>query len=75
MRKLIFISLILSLGFSVNKTGTTAAKFLSINPGGKAVGMGGAFTSLADDVSSLYWNPSGISRLGTYAFILVTQNG
>jgi len=68
MRKLIFVLLILSLGFSVNKTGTTAAKFLSINPGGKAVGMGGAFTSLADDVSSLYWNPSGISRLGTYAF-------
>jgi hypothetical protein len=68
MRKLNFVLLILSLGFSVNKTGTTAAKFLSINPGGKAVGMGGAFTSLADDASSLYWNPSGISRLGTYVF-------
>ena len=68
MRKLIFALLILCLGFSVNKTGTTVAKFLSINPGGKAVGMGGAFTSLADDASSLYWNPSGISRLGTYVF-------
>ena len=68
MRKLIFISFILSFGFGVNKTGTSAAKFLTINPGGKAVGMGGAFTAVSDDVSSIYWNPSGISRLGTYAF-------
>ena len=30
--------------------------------------MGGAFTSLSDDVSTLYWNPSGISRLGAYSF-------
>ena len=68
MRKVIFIALILSFVFSVNKTGTASAKFLSITPGGKAVGMGGAFTAIADDVSSLYWNPSGISRIGTYAF-------
>ena len=52
MRKLILIILILSLGYSVNKTGTSAAKFLSINPGGKAVGMGGAFTAVSDDVST-----------------------
>ncbi len=68
MRKIIFIFIILSAAFCVNKTGTSAAKFLSINPGAKAVSMGGAFTSIVDDVSSLYWNPAGISRLGTYAF-------
>jgi hypothetical protein len=47
----------------VNKTGTSSAKFLSINPGAKAVGMGGAFTAIADDASCMYWNPSGIARL------------
>jgi hypothetical protein len=37
-------------GFSqVTKTGTTAAKFLSIGIGPRANAMGGAFTSLAND--------------------------
>lgn len=47
----------------VTKTGTTAAKFLSIPVGARSLGMGGAFVSLADDASSMYWNPSGIARL------------
>ena len=37
-----------------------AAKFLSTNIGSKAVGMGGAFTALANDGSAMYWNPAGI---------------
>ena len=48
---------------AVDKTGTTAAKFLSIGPGSRAVGMGGAFTSISTDASAMYWNPSGIARL------------
>src|SRR5438445_6968526 len=47
----------------VTKVGTTAAKFLSIPVGARAVGMGGAFVAVADDASSLYWNPAGIARL------------
>ncbi|MFQ6613704.1 MAG: PorV/PorQ family protein [Fidelibacterota bacterium] len=47
----------------VNKTGTTAAGFLKIGAGARAVGMGGAFVSIADDASAMYWNPSGITQL------------
>jgi hypothetical protein len=47
----------------VKKTGTTAAKFLSIGVGPRANAMGGAFTSLADDPSGMYWNPAGIANL------------
>lgn len=47
----------------VTKVGTTAAKFLSIPVGSRALGMGGAFVSLANDASAMYWNPGGLARL------------
>ncbi len=47
----------------VSKVGTTAAKFLSIPVGARAVGMGGAFAAVANDASAMYWNPAGIARL------------
>ena len=51
---IILLFLITSL-FGVDKAGTTAAKFLSIGVGSKATGMGGAFTSIADDATAMYW--------------------
>ena len=47
----------------VDKTGTTAGKFLSIGVGPRAIGMGGAYTSLSNDASAMYWNPAGLSFL------------
>ncbi len=47
----------------VTKVGTTAAKFLSIQVGPRALGMGGAYVSIATDATAMYWNPSGIARL------------
>ncbi|MHB1687298.1 MAG: PorV/PorQ family protein [Ignavibacteriaceae bacterium] len=46
---------------NVTKTGTTAAKFLSIGIGPRAISMGGAFSSISNDVSAIYWNPAGIA--------------
>ena len=63
IKKLITIIVTVSALFPVNKTGTTAAKFLSIGPGAKAVSMGGAFTGIANDPSAMYWNPAGIVTL------------
>ena len=50
----------------VSKVGTTAAAFLEIPVGGPAVGLGGAFVSIANDASALYWNAGGISTIGKY---------
>lgn len=47
----------------VSKKGTTAAAFLSIGQGVRAVSMGGAFVAVADDPSAIYWNPAGITQL------------
>jgi hypothetical protein len=52
-----------SFAQNVTKTGTTAAKFLSIGVGPRAIAMGGAYTAIAQDVSAIYWNPAGISSL------------
>jgi hypothetical protein len=42
------------------KVGTYAAQFLKIAPTARAVGMGSAFTAVANDASALYWNPAGM---------------
>jgi hypothetical protein len=54
-----------TLQAQVTKVGTTAAKFLSIPVGARALGMGGAFVGLANDASAMYWNPSGIAQLAS----------
>ncbi|MDH4069558.1 MAG: PorV/PorQ family protein [Ignavibacteria bacterium] len=46
----------------VTKVGTSAAKFLSIPVGARALGMGGAFVAVADDASAMFWNPAGIAQ-------------
>lgn len=47
----------------VTKVGTTAAPFLEIEVGSRAIAMGGAYVAIASDASALYWNPSGIARM------------
>ena len=63
----ILFPLLQGIGFSqVTKTGTTAAKFLSVGIGPRANAMGGAFTSVVNDASALYWNPAGVADLTKY---------
>ncbi len=40
-----------------------AGEFLKIGVGARALGMGGAFVSVADDASAIYWNPAGMMFL------------
>lgn len=48
---------------SVSKRGTTAAPFLTISQGARATSMGSAFVAVADDPSTIFWNPAGIARI------------
>jgi len=45
------------------KVGTSAAQFLKVGVGARALALGGAFESVADDASAVYWNPAGITNL------------
>ena len=48
---------------NVSKVGTTAASFLEIEVGARALSMGSAFVGVADDITAMYWNPAGLARL------------
>lgn len=37
--------------------------FLSTGGGARALGMGGAFTALADDATGAFWNPAGLTQI------------
>lgn len=43
--------------------------FLRNGVSSRALGLGGAFTALADDPSALYWNPAGLASLRFYELI------
>ncbi len=45
------------------KVGTYAAQFLKIGPTARAIGMGGAYTAVSNDASSIYWNPAGMVEM------------
>lgn len=67
LKSIISLTIAAALFFAADaqtlKTGTTSAQILKINVGPRAIGMGGAFTAIADDITSLYWNPSGTANI------------
>lgn len=44
-------------------TGRTAAQFLSLGGGTRAAGMGDTFAAVSGDVTSAFWNPSGLASI------------
>lgn len=47
------------------RVGTTAAPFLEMGVGSAAISMGDAYVSVVRDVTSIYWNPSGLAYLNS----------
>jgi hypothetical protein len=55
---------ILLLGFpAVAGVGGTGAEFLKLGGGARPLAMGEAYTALADDSSSIFWNPAGLAKM------------
>lgn len=46
--------------------GSASANFVEVETGARAMGMGGAFVAVADDVTALYWNPAGLAAFTGY---------
>lgn len=56
----------LSLGTMSNAFAESAGQagaYLKMGVGARALGMGSAFTALADDSTASFWNPAGLARL------------
>ncbi len=51
-----------------------AADYLQIPVGATAAGMGGAFTSIANDATASYWNPAGLLQIKSNEFTTMNAN-
>jgi long-subunit fatty acid transport protein len=60
VRTLIIAALLLGAGTIRADEG---AAFLKLGTGARATALGGAYTALGDDASSIGWNPAGLARL------------
>ena len=49
------------------RIGTRGGAFFALGVGARAQALGGAYTALADDISALYWNTAGITRLDGFS--------
>jgi hypothetical protein len=63
------VLLLLSAVFLLNSPGFTqstakyAGEFIAVGIGGRALGMGSAYTAAANDITSGYWNPAGLASI------------
>jgi len=60
--KLAYLLLFSALA-SLFTCGDLSASFETLDLGGKAAGMGQAFTAISDDVTGIYYNPAGMTQL------------
>lgn len=60
---LLLLLLIISLFISKLSAGRYAGDFMSIGSGVRPLGMGGAYSAIANDGSAIYWNASGIAQI------------
>lgn len=52
-----------SKGGAFSKVGAAGSQFLKIPVGARANGLAGAYTALANDLTSIWWNPAGMANV------------
>jgi outer membrane protein OmpA-like peptidoglycan-associated protein len=69
------LTLILALLITSNweGPGTSVLSLLRLGQGPRAAAMGEAGTALADDATTLYWNPAGLGKISDYHLALSHQ--
>lgn len=80
MKKISFILLVITFAFSgflsaqkPYRVGTTTANFLEIGYGAAGNAMGGAYVSVVNDLSSIYWNPAGLGYMENNEVLINVQ--
>jgi len=57
-----------------SKIAQSGMTWLSIPIGARAQGMGGAYTAMANDVTSVFWNPAGLANTERSHFFIARTN-
>ena len=65
MKRLIIILFLSSMVFATP---------IDVEVGARSQGMGGAFCAVADDSSAIYWNPAGLSQIGSAEVSFIHAN-
>jgi hypothetical protein len=58
-----------SSGGEFIKVGAAGGQFLKIGVGGRGNGMAGAYSSVTNDLSGIFWNPAGVADVKGYSFL------
>jgi hypothetical protein len=70
LKYLITTILLLAFSAGTNAQSFVNAKyggdFLSVGAGARALGMGSAYSAIASDVTSAYWNPAGLAEISSF---------
>ncbi|MCK4548083.1 MAG: PorV/PorQ family protein [Candidatus Eisenbacteria sp.] len=66
----VFAALLVAASAVSADPGQTGLTFLKMGQGARAMGMGGAFSTVADDASATYWNPAGCIDVGDTEVLL-----
>ena len=52
-----------------NRAGKTIYNFLRVEQGARPVALGGAFTAIADDINSIFYNPAGLVNIESTEYV------
>lgn len=63
MKKALFLVVLLCLGTAYAADTYVAFREMDVNIGARAQGVGNAFTAMADDSTSVFWNAAGLSKV------------
>ena len=56
------------VGADQERLATAGVNFLKLSQSARGSGMGGAYASVADDVSAVFWNPAGLASVGQFSW-------
>jgi len=66
--------ILLIIGISINLVAAYNTDFLVLGQGSRGTGMGGAFSSIADDGFAPYWNPAGTGLISHTSFVIANNS-
>lgn len=66
--------LVSAKAFTKKSVGTIGSNFLNLGVGARALGMGGAYSSIAEGASAIYWNPAGLVQISKLSASFMRAN-